>query len=88
MRVDLLSRALGPTPDALGFRLDRIQIAAHDHDPEQLGRLTPAEKKALAALARGKGNPNPGAMKAGTRLYRSWQGSVANSYSRGDREFE
>ncbi len=39
-----------------------------------LGRLTPAEKKALAALARGKGNPNPGAIKAGTRLYRSWQG--------------
>ncbi len=40
----------------------------------QLGGLTPAEKKALGALAQGRTNPSPGALKAGTRLYRSWRG--------------
>jgi len=41
---------------------------------QQLGGLAGAEKKALAALAQGKSNPNPRGLKTGTRLYRSWQG--------------
>ncbi len=47
---------------------------AYEMQIQQRGGLAPAEKRALATLARGKGNPNPGAIKAGTRLYRSWQG--------------
>ncbi len=43
-----------------------IQIRQH-------GGLTRAEKKALDALTQGRSNPNPGALKAGTRFYRSWQ---------------
>jgi len=38
------------------------------------GGLTPAERKALGALARGRSNPSPGTLKTGTRLYRSWRG--------------
>ncbi len=47
---------------------------AYEMQVQQRGGLAPAEKRALAAIARGKGNPNPGAIKAGTRLYRSWRG--------------
>ena len=47
---------------------------AYEIQVRQLGGLTPAERKALGALARGRSNPSPGALKAGTRLYRSWRG--------------
>ena len=40
----------------------------------QRGGLTAAESKLLAGLAQGKTDPNPEALKAGTRLYRSWRG--------------
>ncbi len=47
---------------------------AHEMQVRQAGGLTSAEKKALGALAQGGTNPSPGALKAGTRLYRSWRG--------------
>jgi hypothetical protein len=47
---------------------------AYEIQIRQLGGLTPPEKKALGALAQGRSNPSPGALKTGTRLYRSWRG--------------
>ncbi len=47
---------------------------AYEMQVRQVGGLTPAEKKALGALAQGRSNPSPGTLKAGTRLYRSWRG--------------
>ncbi len=47
---------------------------AYELQVRQLGGLTAAEKKALGALAQGRSNPSLGALKAGTRLYRSWRG--------------
>ena len=47
---------------------------AFEMQVRQIGGLTAAERKALGALARGRSNPSPGALKAGTRLYRSWRG--------------
>ena len=47
---------------------------AYEMQVRQIGGLTPAERKALGALAQGKTNPGPGALKTGTRLYRSWRG--------------
>ncbi len=51
-----------------------VRGIAYEMQVRQRGGLTPAEKKALTALAQGRTNPNPGALKAGTRLYRCWQG--------------
>ncbi len=47
---------------------------AYEMQVRQLGGLTPTERKALGALAQGRPNPSPGALAAGTRLYRSWRG--------------
>ena len=47
---------------------------AYEMQVRQIGGLTPAERKALGAFAQGRSNPSPGALKAGTRLYRSWRG--------------
>ncbi len=47
---------------------------AYEIQIRQLGGLTPTERKALGALAQGRPNPSPGALAAGTRLYRSWRG--------------
>ncbi len=47
---------------------------AYELQVRQIGGLTPAERKALGALAQGKTNPSPGTLTAGTRLYRSWRG--------------
>ncbi len=47
---------------------------AYEMQVRQIGGLTPAERKALGALARERSNPSPGALKTGTRLYRAWRG--------------
>ncbi len=47
---------------------------AYELQVRQIGGLTPAERKALGTLARGRTNPSPRALKPGTRLYRSWRG--------------
>ena len=47
---------------------------AYELQVRQHGGLTPTEKKALGALAQGRTDPSPRALKAGTRLYRSWRG--------------
>ena len=47
---------------------------AYEMQVRQIGGLTPTERKALTALARGRTSPSPGVLKAGTRLYRSWRG--------------
>ncbi len=47
---------------------------AYEMQVRQLGGLTPPEMKALGALAQGRPKPSLGAIKAGTRLYRSWRG--------------
>ena len=49
---------------------------AYAMQEQQLGSLTAAEKKALAALAQGKPSPSSRDLKAGTRLYRSWRGTT------------
>ena len=50
------------------------RVIAYELQVRQIGGLTPAERKALGAFAQGRTNPSPGALMAGTRLYRSWQG--------------
>ncbi len=47
---------------------------AYEMQVRQIGGLTPSERKALGALARGRSNSSPGLLKAGTRIYRSWRG--------------
>ncbi len=47
---------------------------AYEMQVRKIGGLTPAERKALGALAQGSTNPSPGVLKTGTRLYRSWRG--------------
>jgi len=47
---------------------------AYEMQVRHIGGLTPAERKALGALARGRSNPSPGLLKTRTRLYRSWRG--------------
>ncbi len=47
---------------------------AYEMQVRQIGGLTPAERKALGALAQGRSNLSPGTLKAGTRLYRAWRG--------------
>ena len=51
-----------------------VRGIAYEMQAQQIGGLTPAEKKGLVAFALGGRNPNPRALKTGTRLYRSWQG--------------
>ncbi len=76
-RADLVERWVGlhgspPIKTMTGGLLARG--IAYEIQVRQLGGLTPAEKKALGALAHGRSNPNPVALKTGTRLYRSWRG--------------
>ncbi len=47
---------------------------AYEMQVRQIGGLTPSERQAHGALAQGRTNPSPGALKTGTHLYRSWQG--------------
>ena len=51
-----------------------VRGIAHAMQEKQLGGLSPAEHKALIAIAQGKDHPSPAILKAGTRLYRDWRG--------------
>ncbi len=76
-RADLVERWVGlhgsPPIETMTAGLLARGIA-YEMQVRQIGGLTPSEKKALGALARGRTNPSPGLLKAGTRLYRSWRG--------------
>ncbi len=76
-RADLVERWVGlhgsPPIETMTKGLLARGIA-YEMQVRQVGGLTPAEKKAFGALAQGRTNPSPGALMAGTRLYRSWQG--------------
>ncbi len=76
-RADLIERWVGlhgsPPIETMTQGL-LARGVAYEMQAGQLGGLTPAERKALGALAQGRSNPSPGALKAGTRLYRSWRG--------------
>ena len=76
-RADLVERWVGlhgsPPIETMTEGLLARGIA-YEMQVRQLGGLTPAERKALGAFAQGRSNPSPGALKAGTRLYRSWRG--------------
>lgn len=50
-----------------------VRGIAYEMQVQQIGGLTPTEKKGLVALAQGRSTPNPGALKTGTRLYRAWR---------------
>ena len=76
-RADLVERWVGlhGSPPIKTMTQDLLARGiAYEMQVRQLGGLTLAERKALGALAQGRSNPNPGALKAGTRLYRSWRG--------------
>ncbi len=76
-RADLIERWVGlhgsPPIETMTEGLLARGIA-YELQVRQIGGLTPAERKALGAFAQGRSNPSPGALKAGTRLYRSWRG--------------
>ncbi len=76
-RADLVERWVGLHGSAPMKTMTEGLLArgiAYEIQIRQLGGLTPAERKALGALAQGRPNPSPGALKVGTRLYRSWRG--------------
>ncbi len=76
-RADLVERWVGlhGSPPLKTMTQDLLARGiAHEMQVRQLGGLTPAERKALGALARGRSDPSPGVLKTGTRLYRSWRG--------------
>jgi hypothetical protein len=76
-RVDLVERwaALHGSPPIKTMTEDLLARGiAYEMQVRQLGGLTPPEMKALGALAQGRPKPSLGAIKAGTRLYRSWRG--------------
>ena len=76
-RADLVERWAGlhGSPPIKTMTQDLLARGiASEMQVRQIGGLTPAERKALGALARGRSNPSPGALKTGTRLYRSWRG--------------
>ena len=76
-RADLVERWVGldGSPPIKTMTQDLLARGiAYEMQVRQLGGLTLAERKALGALARGRTSSSPGALKAGTRLYRSWRG--------------
>ncbi len=76
-RADLVERWVGlhGSPPIKTMTQDLLARGiAYEMQVRQLGGLTPAERKALGALAQGKTSPSPGALKPGTRLYRTWRG--------------
>ena len=76
-RADLVARwieFLGPPPIKTMTKGLLARGLAHEMQVRQFGGLAPAEQRALGALAQGRNSPGPGSLKAGTRLYRSWQG--------------
>ncbi len=76
-RADLVERWVGlhgsPPSETMTEGLLARGIA-YEMQVRQIGGLTPAERKALGALAQGRSSPSPGPLKTGTRLYRSWRG--------------
>ncbi len=76
-RTDLVERWVGlhGSPPLKTMTQDLLARGiAYEMQVRQLGGLTAAERKALGALAQGRSNPSPEALKVGTRLYRSWRG--------------
>ncbi len=76
-RADLVERWVGlhGSPPIKTMTQDLLARGiAYEMQVRQLGGLTLAERKALGALAQGRPSPSPGALKTGTRLYRSWRG--------------
>ena len=76
-RADLVERWVGlhESPPLKTMTQDLLARGiAYEMQVRQIGGLTPSERKALGTLARGRSSPSPGLLKAGTRLYRSWQG--------------
>ena len=76
-RADLIERWVGlhGSPPIRTMTQDLLARGiAYEMQVGQIGGLTPAERKALRALAQGRPNPSLGTLKAGTRLYRSWRG--------------
>ncbi len=76
-RADLIERWVGfhGSPPIKTMTQDLLARGiAYEMQVRQLGGLTPAERKALGTLAQGRTSPSPGALKTGTRLYRSWRG--------------
>ena len=76
-RADLVERWVGLHESPPIRTMTQALLArgiAYEMQARQLGGLTPSERKALGALAQGRSSPSPGALKAGTRLYRSWRG--------------
>ncbi len=76
-RADLVERWVGlhESPPMKTMTQDLLARGiAYEMQVRQIGGLTPAERKALGTLAQGRTSPSPGALKTGTRLYRSWRG--------------
>ena len=76
-RADLVERWAGlhGSPPIKTMTQDLLTRGiAYAMQVREIGGLTPAERKTLGALAQGRSDPSPGALKAGTRLYRSWRG--------------
>ncbi len=76
-RADLIERWVGlhgSPPIATMTEGLLARGIAYEMQVRQIGGLTPSERKALGALARGRSNPSPGLLTTGTRLYRSWRG--------------
>ena len=76
-RTDLIERwteIIGSTPNKTMTKDLLVRGIAYAIQEQEHGGLTRAERKALAAMARGNAAPTPGHLRTGTRLYRSWQG--------------
>ena len=76
-RADLIGRwieIIGSTPNKTMTKDLLVRGIAYAMQEQLHGGLTRAEKKALAAMARGNAAPTPGHLRSGTRLYRSWRG--------------
>ena len=76
-RGELVERWLGLYGKEPPKRLTQNLLArgiAYEVQARHIGGLGSVEKKALADLAQGRNSPDRKKLKAGVRLYRSWQG--------------
>jgi hypothetical protein len=77
-RADLIERWIefhGATPSKTLTKDILVRGIAYAMQEQLHGGLTRAEKKALAALARGNTTSATGHLRPGTRLYRTWRGT-------------